>query len=315
MWTAIALWSINGALLAGYVFVAARQVAAGGAAWPWIVAVPVIYFAIVFVMTAVYFAIAWVRRSPRPGDRRVGMRASLRLFAREFWALAGATPRLMAYRRIGRDPPRAPARDPVLLLHGVLCNAGVWRSMKRRLSAQGIGPLYALSYGPPLASIDLFAEQVASKIDAILAATGAAQVSVVAHSMGGLVARAYLRRYGGAKLRKVITIGTPHAGSAHAWMFPGVSLAQLRPGNAWLAALPIPSRDSTPPFVSLWSWHDSMVAPQTSARLEYGRNIELTGVGHNALLTDPEVARRVAEELRASGPDTAVSQAVGQTSV
>jgi hypothetical protein len=48
----------------------------------------------------------------------------------------------------------------------------------------------------------------------------------------------------------------------------------------------------------MWSWHDSMVAPQTSARLEHGRNVELVGVGHNALLTDPEVAKRVIEELR-----------------
>jgi pimeloyl-ACP methyl ester carboxylesterase len=103
---------------------------------------------------------------------------------------------------------------------------------------------------------------------------------------------------------RVITIGTPHAGSAHAWIFPGVSLAQLRPGNPWLAALPVPAADASPPFVSLWSWHDSMVAPQTSARLENARNVELAGIGHNALLTDPEVATRVIEELkRSSAPE------------
>ncbi|HQU50666.1 MAG TPA: alpha/beta fold hydrolase [Casimicrobiaceae bacterium] len=300
MWTAIALWISNGLLVAGYVVVAMRHVAGGGALWPWIVAAPFVYFAIVFVLTAVYFAIAWARRSPRPADRRLGARASWRLFVREYLALAGAMPRLLAYRRIGRDPPPAAARRPVLLLHGVLCNAGVWRSMKRRLSEAGVGPLYTLSYGPPLASIDLFAGQAARKIDEILAETGASQVAIVAHSMGGLVARAYLRRYGTAKVRKVITIGTPHSGSVHAWMFPGASLAQLRPGNAWLAALPMPSRGESPPFVSLWSWHDSMVAPQVSARIDGGRNIEVSGVGHNALLTDPDVARRVIEELKAA---------------
>ncbi len=48
------------------------------------------------------------------------------------------------------------------------------------------------------------------RIGDIEAATGASQVVLVGHSMGGLVARAYLRRYGGAKVRRLITIGTPH---------------------------------------------------------------------------------------------------------
>ena len=85
--------------------------------------------------------------------------------------------------------------------------------------------------------------------------------------MGGLVARAYLRKHGGAKVRRVITIGTPHQGSVHAYLVAGTSLSQLRPGNAWLGALPPPA-PGMPPIVSLWSWHDSMVAPQTSARLD-----------------------------------------------
>jgi len=66
----------------------------------------------------------------------------------------------------------APAALPVLLLHGVLCNAGVWRRVARFLAARGVTPVYALSYGPPLASIELFADQTAARIDALLAATG-----------------------------------------------------------------------------------------------------------------------------------------------
>jgi triacylglycerol esterase/lipase EstA (alpha/beta hydrolase family) len=64
----------------------------------------------------------------------------------------------------------------------------------------------------------MFADQVAAKIDAVLAATGAAQVTVVGHSMGGLVARAYLAKHGGAKVRRVVTIGTPHHGSVFAYL-------------------------------------------------------------------------------------------------
>ena len=297
MWTAAALWAVIGTGAALFSIAAARALQAGASPWPWILSIPLLYLGVVFVFVLGYFALAWLRRAPRPPFAKLTWRKALRLFRREYLAIAGSAPRMMSYRATGRDPPPTPAGDPVLLLHGVLCNAGVWRGMKRRLKHAGLGPLYAPSYGPPLASIDLFADQIAAKIDQILAATGARQVSIVAHSMGGIVARAYVRKYGGAKVRRVITIGTPHAGSAHAWLFPGTSLGQLRPGNAWLNALPAPGADS-PPYVSVWSWHDSMVAPQTSARLAHGRNVEIVGVGHNALLTDPEVAQRVIEELK-----------------
>jgi hypothetical protein len=41
-----------------------------------------------------------------------------------------------------------------------------------------------------------------------------------------------------------------------------------------------------------------MVAPQTSSRLAGAENIELAGIGHNALLGDRRVFALVAEELQ-----------------
>ena len=298
MWTAVSLWLVIGAGVVAFGIGAANAVRAGANPWPWIGAIPGLYLGLILVFTLAYFALAWVRRAARPAYARLDARRAWRLFRREFLAIAGSAPRMMSYRATARDPKPMPARDPVLLLHGVLCNAGVWRKMKRRLAKAGIGPLYAPSYGPPLASIEVFADQIAATVDRILAATGARQVSIVAHSMGGLVARAYVRKHGGGKVKRVITIGTPHAGSVHAWLFPGTSLAQLRPGNAWLETLPEPGLGAVPEFVSVWSWHDSMIAPQTSARLQHGRNVEVVGVGHNAMLIDPEVAQRVIEELK-----------------
>jgi hypothetical protein len=95
-----------------------------------------------------------------------------------------------------------------------------------------------------------------------------------------------------------MTLGAPHHGSVHAWLFPGICLGQLRPGNAWLADLNC-DEGSSPVvrLISVWSWHDSMVAPQTSSRLAGTENIELTGIGHNALLGDPGVYALVAAEL------------------
>ncbi|GIK88437.1 MAG: lipase [Betaproteobacteria bacterium] len=301
MWTALSLALAYGAILAIYgAFVAAR-VAAGASAWPYVLALPLVYLAVPFAFVLVWFAVAWRFRGERPRDRhRLTWRERARLFADEFATVAGNAPRMIAFRWLMRDPPPAPADLPILLVHGVLCNAGVWHPLARFLRAQGVGPVYAISYGPPLASIDAFARQVAARVDAIRAATGAPKVLVVAHSMGGLVMRAYLRDFGGSAIARLVTLGTPHQGSMHAWMAVGACLAQMRPGNAWLAALGAPSGDALPPIVSLWSWHDSMVAPQTSSRIRFGENVELSGVAHNALLRDPAVFECVLQQIRAA---------------
>ena len=297
MTTAISLSLVVLAGTIAYVLWAAHEVAGGVNVLWFIAGAPVAALAIPALLTTIWLVLSWLFRAPRPAAVRLTFAGLLRLGWRELRANAAAVPRMILYRVLLPDPAPAPAHMPVLLLHGVLCNAGVWLPLKRYLVRRGIGPVYTLSYGPPLASIDLFADQVAAKIDAILAATGAAQVVIVGHSMGGLVARAYVRRHGGQRIRCIITIGTPHRGSVLAYMFPGVSLSQLRPRSPWLAALDTPAAADLPPIVSLWSWHDTMVAPQTSSDLEGAQNFALSGVGHNALLADPQVMQRVAAEI------------------
>lgn len=297
MWTAVVLALAYGAIFLLYGAWVAGRVGAGAAPLPYVLVLPLVYLAVSFLFVLVWFALAWAFRADRPREVRLRPAGALRLFWHEFVTIAGNAPRMILYRVLMPDPPAAPAKRPVLLVHGVLCNAGVWHPFAQWAERKGIGPIYALSYGPPLASIELFAEQVAAKIDCILDETRAKQVVVIAHSMGGLVMRAYFRRYGGAKVAKLVTVGAPHEGSVHAWMAAGTSLAQIRPGNAWLATLGAPDGPDIPPIVSIWSWHDSMVAPQTSSRIAYGDNIALGGVAHNALLRDPQVFGHLADEI------------------
>ena len=261
MWSAVTATLVLLGALVGFGWWASAEVAAGASPWTYAVAFVLGYAALVLALTLTFFALAWIWRSPRPHDARIGPAGTARLLWNEYAALLGASPRMILYRLLVRDDPATRSPVPVLLVHGVLCNAGVWTSMRRRLAAAGAGPLYAISYGPPLASIERFAGQLAAKIDAILAQTGARAVALVTHSMGGLVVRAYLRRYGPAKVRQAIMIGAPHRGSVHARLFPGVSLSQLRPGNAWLAALNAEALPPGLPVVSIWSWHAAMVAP------------------------------------------------------
>jgi triacylglycerol esterase/lipase EstA (alpha/beta hydrolase family) len=301
MTTAIALWLLGSAGVALYVSGAAWAVAQGASVWWFIVAALPVALAAPGLLSAIYLSLAWIHRAPRPAEHRIGLARSLRLWASEAAAILVSWPRMALFRWLMREPEPAPATLPVILLHGVLCNAGVWRGFRGHLRVRGIAAVYTFTFEPPFASIERFAQQLAGRIDAVRAATGADKVVLVGHSMGGLVARAYLRRHGAGKVALLLTLGTPHHGSAHAWLFAGRCLAEMRPGNAWLALL---NRDegSPPPvrFVSLWSWHDSMVAPQTSSRYAGAVNVELEGIGHNALLGDPRVREAVAKELIAA---------------
>lgn len=299
MWTAVTLWTALSIALIAYVASAAYAIARGGGVLVWIAGAFAWYFGVVALLAAVYFAIAWIFRSPRPRELQITPGATLRLVWREYATLAGAAPRMMFYRWLVPDPPPEPVDVPVLLLHGVLCNAGVWHRLVQHLASRGVRGVYALSYGPPLASIELFATQVEAAIGRIVQATGGSRVIVVAHSMGGLVARAHARRYGTTRVARIVTIGTPHHGSVDAWLAMGASLAQIRPGSVWLAELdraPLPAV----PLVSVWSWHDSMVVPQTSARLPGSTDVPLIGIGHNALLGDEAVFARVEAEIAAA---------------
>jgi triacylglycerol esterase/lipase EstA (alpha/beta hydrolase family) len=254
------------------------------------------------LLVALWFLLSWIWRTPRPPGARLDATACVRLFANEVLAVASSWPLMALHRLLMRDPAPAPCTRPVILVHGVLVNDGVWFGFRRHLTRQGIGGVYTVNYGPPYADIERFAEQLAAKIDAVRAATGADRVVLVGHSMGGLVSRAYVRRFGAAHVDRMLTIGTPHHGSVLAWSYPGRCLAQMRPGNAWLAEL---NRDeSRPPPVrmtSIWSRHDSMVAPQASSELESATIIAVVGVGHNALLVDSGVGDIVIRAIDARG--------------
>jgi triacylglycerol esterase/lipase EstA (alpha/beta hydrolase family) len=296
--TAISLLLLMVAGAAGYVSWAQDRIARDDPAWWFVVGSPIAYLLPVVLLVSVWFTLSWIWRTPRPLQYRLGAVACARLFVGEVGAVAMSWPLLALHRLLIHDPAPSRAALPLLLVHGVMVNDGVWLAMRRDLGRRGLGPVYTINYGPPFADIEHFAGQLKQRIDAICAATGAARVALIAHSMGGLVARAYLRRFGASRVAALITVGTPHHGSVLAWTFIGRSLAQMRPGNRWLARLNATEGETSPtPMLSIWSRHDSMVAPQASADIACARNVALTGVGHNALLIDCRVMNEVARAV------------------
>jgi len=59
-------------------------------------------------------------------------------------------------------------------------------------------------------------DSLKDKIEKIKLQTGAQKVNIIAHSMGGLVAKDYIKHYGSDSVNKFIDIGTPHLGAPEA---------------------------------------------------------------------------------------------------
>lgn len=245
-----------------------------------------------FVMAA-HFA------SATPPAFRLGAKARLRLLAGEFRASMLVTswfvPCARAATRIYPDS----RQPPVLLLHGYGCNSGYWAHLLPLLDAARISHA-TVDLEPVASDIDDYVPLVEQAVRALCAATGSDRVAIVAHSMGGLVARAWMRVHGSAAVARVITLGTPHHGTALARFGLGKNAFQMRPGSAWLRALAESEDAAARALVtSLYTHHDNIVSPQESSRLEGARNIEFGGVGHVALGSNPRVLAAVMEELAA----------------
>jgi triacylglycerol esterase/lipase EstA (alpha/beta hydrolase family) len=252
------------------------------------------------------FAMAAHFASATPAEFRLGPAARLRLVLEEFRASMLATswlmPRGAARTRIYPDSGHV----PVLLLHGYGCNSGYWAHLMPLLDAARISHA-SVDLEPIGGSIDDYASLVDRAVEALRAASGAGKVAIVAHSMGGLVARAWMRAYGSQRVARLVTLGTPHHGTALARFGLGVNAAQMRRAgrgesleSAWLRALAQGESEATRALVtSIYTHHDNIVSPQTSSVLPGARNIGFGGVGHVALGSNPRVLAEVMRELAA----------------
>jgi triacylglycerol esterase/lipase EstA (alpha/beta hydrolase family) len=188
---------------------------------------------------------------------------------------------------------------PVLLLHGYGCNSGYWVHLMPLLDAARISHA-TVDLEPVAGDIDGYVPLVEQAVQKLCADSGAHKVAIVAHSMGGLVARAWMRAHGTAAVARVITLGTPHHGTALARFGLGRNAFQMRDNSAWLSALAQGEDAATRALVtSLYTHHDNIVSPRESSRLEGARNLEFGGVGHVALGSNPRVLAAVMAELAA----------------
>ncbi len=263
--------------------------------WSWPATLALVLGAMLAVralMMAVTWFMAWRWLSPAPalapGSVIAMVLRDLGVFVTGFCAIQ---PFVGAW--MGPDRLR-PCAMPVLLVHGYGCNRGIWWWMRRRLEADG-QVVATLSLEPPWGGIDEFAAQLHARIEAVCAATGAPRVLLVAHSMGGLVSRACMARHGAARVAGLVTIATPHGGTAIARLGLGRCARQMELKSSWVSDLS--GRRVTVPFVSIRTPQDNFVMPQDTQRHPDAVDEPLPGVGHMAALFDRRALTLVQRHL------------------
>lgn len=207
--------------------------------------------------------------------------------------LAGAPAAGESEERPGPPDPTQEVRPPVpvLLVPGWADTAEDVATLDERLRAAGwpAERVVAITFAHPAGSNREHAKEIATAVDSLLARTGAERVDVVAHSMGGLAARAYLREHPG-KVRRIVFLATPHRGTWAAYLAHGEGRAEMLPGSDFLREL-----NSGPPLppgveaLTVRTLLETHVLPGASATLPGVPDLAVCCDTHWSLKRDPAV--------------------------
>jgi len=197
----------------------------------------------------------------------------------------------------GAHPATGASAPPVLLVHGWGSSPATFKTMEARL-ARGGRAVHAIA----LPGQDNVAN--AKAIRAFVAARHLRRVDVVAHSMGGLSSRWFVKFVRGSiSVEHYVSLGTPQYGLPPTCVLPLEEGGQMCPGSAFLRRLN--AGDDTPGatrYTSISSRSDGIV-PVASSRLDGGAClITDRGVTHRELLTDVRVYRQVVYALSGRCP-------------
>ncbi len=262
--------------------------------WPRSVPIALVGLAVLLfghaVFLALEFAVGW---QVAAGDSvaRAGPWPCFKAWLAESWS----APRVFFWNQPFRwhavpDQLKPSTQRGVVLIHGLVCNRGFWNPWLRELRAAG-RVFVAVDLEPVFGSIDRYVEIVEEAIVKVTSATGQPPL-LVCHSMGGLAARAWLRSADGARVHRIVTIGTPHRGTWLARFGRGDNGREMRMGGEWMKR--IESERASVQDVRFTCWHsncDNIVFPPSVATLAGADNRLLPGQGHVQMAFDKRLRR------------------------
>ena len=214
-------------------------------------------------------------------------RASAAQLLTAWWGEVRSAPLVFCWRQPFRSQafpdrtgPGMAGRRGVVLVHGFVCNRGLWNRWLVRLHALNV-PVVAVNLEPVFGSIEDYAVHIEQAVRTVEQATGLPPV-LVGHSMGGLALRHWWAdAKNDGRVHHAITIGSPHRGTWLARFAFSHNGRQMHLASEWHRALcerESPQRSAR--FTCFYSHCDNIVFPASTATQPGADNRHLTAVAH-----------------------------------
>lgn len=199
----------------------------------------------------------------------------------------------------------APARTPVVFVHGYNADPGVWGALRADLLADGYSDaeLFSFGYDTHRSVNEVLSGRLAAYVEDVKRRTGASRVDLVAHSFGSLVTRWYVK-FDGAGQSSVahwVSLAGPNHGTTTAWACALWDQACRDMSPDSYVQKKLAEGDETPGavrYATWWSNCDEVINPDSSVPLTGAANNAAGCIEHNDFLGDDSVSQGVRNFLR-----------------
>lgn len=257
-----------------------------------------------YVYTGLTMAMSYYYCSRYARASRLPLLSLLRVFLIEsnYFALLFAT-RLFPRQRV-RTYVGEGGGPTIVFLHGYVMTGRCFFLLRRRLRRAGFNRFYSISLPRAFAPLDELAAAFAEDLREVLRRAPEPACVVIAHSMGGLVARRALEDPAlASRVELLVTLGSPHHGTPVARYVLGANARDMEPGSAFMKRIePVPP---PVPIVSVCSRADNLIFPHRTSMIDGADNRELPLLGHMGMIASRRVAEEVAKVLAAAPRRTA----------
>lgn len=210
---------------------------------------------------------------------------------------------LLVSRREKIDPQKPDGYRPLIFVHGLGGNRGNFLLMSWYLHLMGRKRSYKIHFEPGQ-TVDDMARALTQFIEDVKKVTGEEKVDIIAHSLGGLVARLAMNEFDADKsISTLVTLGTPHMGTYPA-RYANTSITRdLRPESDLIMRVNEKPWPEDVNGITFFSRNDLFVLPADSAKVEGTKQIDMTPFTHYSYLLDPKswstVGKFMADETKA----------------
>jgi triacylglycerol lipase len=204
-------------------------------------------------------------------------------------------------RQLKPEPDPSCSRPPVILIHGLQHNVSAWFLYRWQLKRKGFHNTYAFGYSWINTGVGELLVKLDGLVTEILGQLPAQRVILIGHSLGGVLARAYVENPSNAdKIAAVVTLGSPHQGTKMAVFALGKLARSLTYHGPLIHELEQNAVPADIPCLAIYSPIDSMVLPNEALTVGHPgwSHLEYRPMSHVTMLYHPTLVRLVIAYLQ-----------------